>query len=236
MEESGCASNDPKQTDSLSPIGSFLREKRRTINTSNIEEFIDTIEEAKDESEPASRCAAKLLDRDIHIRSTAVDNQDGPLSRSLISTTSGALVSPHGIVGSSSEQIYFDGLEERVRNLETHMGIVVAPLDKSLAERVKVLEDKILKIEEFYPQIAAHVFNYGKAEVEASSRPGGRVSKMPGAFATAPALGKRDGPEEGDVDVGQGVDDSSLGELRRRMDELKSRLLKQAAKNKAKNL
>lgn len=236
MEEGGCASDDPKQTGGPSLIGSFLQEKRLAINTSNIEEFIDTIEGAEGEPEPASRCATKLIDRSVHIRSTAVDNQDGPLSRSLISTTSGALVSPHGIVGSSGESLHFDGLEERVRNLETHMGIVVAPLDKSLAERVKVLEDKILKIEEFYPQIAAHVFNYGKAEVEASSRPGGRVSKMPGAFTAAPALGKRDGPEEADVDVGQSVDDSSLGELRRRMDELKNRLLKQASKNKAKNL
>lgn len=236
MSEKGFVSEGSRQTDDPS-VESFLHDKRQTINASNVEEFIDTVEGAKGEPETA-RCAARLIDRNVHIRSTAVDNQDGPLSRSILSSTSGTLVSPHGTVAASGERVHFDGLEERVRNLETHMGIVVAPLDKSLAERVKVLEDKILKIEEFYPQIAAHVFNYGRAEVEASLRPGGRVSRMPGitTSTTASAVGKRDGPDEDEVDVDQGVDDSSLGELRRRMDELKSRLLKQAAKNKTQRL
>lgn len=161
-----------------SDMDAFLALKQAKTNASNQEEFIDTVAL---ESSDASRVRAKLLRTEEHIVSSVVDNQDGPLSRSVISSTSGKLISPHGNDQSWGPETKTSfHMDERVRNIETHMGIVVSPADRSLLDRIKVLEDKILKIEQFYPQIAAHVFNYGKAEVEASSRPGGRVSKLPG--------------------------------------------------------
>ncbi|PJF17806.1 hypothetical protein PSACC_02372 [Paramicrosporidium saccamoebae] len=207
-------------------IAAFIKDKGELIGRQNQEEFIETVE---DSGLPA-RLNTRLINKESHIRSSVVDNQDGPLSRSVISSTCGKLVSPHGIVVSHdiSDRPVFNGLEERVRNIETHLGIVVAPLDRSLVERVKVLEDKILKIEMFYPQIASRVFNYGRAEAEASARPGGRVSKLPGTTSNAASKKrvKEDAVQEVEEDS-DAVDDSSLGELKRRMSELRSRLLKQ---------
>lgn len=75
-------------------------------------------------------------------------------------------------------ELFEDGVDERVRNIETHFGILQPPANLTLMERVKILEDKMLKIEQTYPQIAVRCFNYGSAEVLASSRPGGRVSTL----------------------------------------------------------
>jgi hypothetical protein len=83
------------------------------------------------------------------------------------------------------------------------------------------LEDKILKIEQFYPQIAAHVFNYGQAEVEASTKPGGRISKLHSSLPN-----KKRAVVKDTKTLNENDDDSSLGELKRRMGELKTRLLK----------
>lgn len=110
-----------------------------------------------------SRTNPKLLERDKHMKTAVIDSQDRYLNRS--------------IVLENIRPTTFYAAEERVRNIETHLGIIVAPTDKSLYARIRILEDKILKIEQHYPQIAAHCFNYGKAEREASSKPGGRVSK-----------------------------------------------------------
>lgn len=206
-------------------VDSFLASKRAKVNASNQEEFIDTITM---ENTDASRTKTKALCRTDHIVSSVVDNQDGPLSRSVISSTSGKLISPHGYEqhGSTTTGSRLN-LEERVRNIETHMGIVVSPLERTLVDRIKVLEDKILKIEQFYPQIAAHVFNYGKAEVEASSRPGGRVSKVPGSGAHRRRARDQAAPEndEQEESVQQGSPRSDVtNELRKKILQLRNRL------------
>lgn len=208
-------------------VSALRSRKRAMIEASNIEEFI---EDKIETPESAARCNTRQLDRTIHIRTTAVDNQDGPLSRSIIASTSGKLVSPHGssTTATLNDQFHFDGLEERVRNIETHLGIVIAPIEKSLIERIKVLEDKILKIEELYPQIAAHVFNYGRAEVEASSKPGGRVSGRTGAKGAA-AASQKFASQTADNIAADFEEDSSLNELKRRMDDVRHRLLNKAS-------
>ncbi len=237
-------------------IDGFLKEKRQAIDASNVEEFID-VGSPLGHGLWSARLNARQLSQETHIRATVVDNHEGPLSRS-VGTTSGKLVSPHGGSMPSYDVALrdrehfgtFNALEERLRNVETHLGIVVAPIDRSLTERVKVLEDKILKIEQYYPQIAVHVFNYGQAEVDASSRPGGRVSRVPNApsggtkrraredasLGTQRQAGRPlqmydDCSEEADYckgpddEEGAAADGSSLGDLKRRMSELKQRLM-----------
>jgi hypothetical protein len=218
------------QTSLKQEIEEFVQSKRAAVNVSNQEEFLETVEDTGQ----AARTNTREIERESHIRASVVDNQEGPLSRSLIASTSGKLVSPHGVAVAfdGAERPVFNALEERVRNIETHLGIVVAPLDKSLVQRVKILEDKILKIEQFYPQIAAHVFNYGKAEVEASSKPGGRVSRIPGLSTggnkkrTRDEILQEEGGEDEELALNHQPDESSLGELKRRMNDVKSRLLK----------
>lgn len=198
-------------------IEDFISERTAYTAISNSEEFIDF-----NENESCSKVTTVKIDKTVHIQATVADNQDGPLQKS-ISTTSGMLVSPHHSIRDSQGAFKFNALEERVRNIETHVGIVLAPVDKSLSDRVKILEDKILRIEQYYPQIAAHVFNYGKAEAEASSRPGGRVSKLPKTSEKEDLKSKSKKQrrlEESSIDT------DSLDYLKKRMAQIKCDLLK----------
>lgn len=233
-------------------IDVFTKSSVQSVCRSNLEEFIDQ-EVVKNEAGSA-RTVAPSLDIDVYIPVIKADNQEGPLGCTIISSTISSLVSPHGVANStgggfSERPVQFNPLEERIRNIETHLGIVIAPIDQSLAQRVQVLEEKILRIECTYPQIASHVFNYGRAEVEASSRPGGRVSRAPGAPQSSSRKKNRPNSSNNGVlktkyvddDIGKsGLDDipenfgvsneESLEELKRRMEELKQRLLSKSTK------
>lgn len=133
--------------------------QRGIVNRNNQDEFVaHGLEASSARTHPAS------LDRSSHMKTAVVDNQDRILNRT--------------IMFAEEENKHFNAAEERIRNLETHLGLVTAPVDKDLYARIKTIEDKILKIEQLYPQIAAHCFNYGRAERVASTRPGGRVSKL----------------------------------------------------------
>ena len=93
-----------------------------------------------------------------------VENQDGPLARSV-----------NRVRASESNPV-----EERLKNLETHMGISTPSFPADVYMRLKVLEDKIMKIEEFFPQIALHNFNY--TGNESKFHKSGRVSRAPGFY------------------------------------------------------
>lgn len=204
----------------------FLHDSKLQITNNNQEEFLD--KEMADFL--PSRLSSKKLEQSEYIHTSVVDSQEGPLSRYTVSSTTGKLVSPHTSAVEQTGSFGVHPFEERVRNIESHCGIVEAPFDRTLAERVKILEDKILRIEHFYPQIATHVFNYGKAELEASNRPGGRVSKVPGLTNVKV---KRSKPEGEDVLTSQELpkNHQSLTSLKSRMAELKSRLLKKKKKS-----
>lgn len=133
------------------------------------------------------------------MKTAVIDNQDRFLTRSIASEV--------------PESKIFVAAEERIKNLETHLGIITAPCDKDLYTRIKAVEDKILKIEQHYPQIAAHCFNYGRAEKVASTRPGGRVSKID--------LNKR--PVAKKL---SGIEADSVQELHEKMVKLREKLVK----------
>lgn len=213
---------------STSDIDVFLKARNQMAVENNKEEFIDVFGE-----NVCARTHTAAIDTKTHIPLTLADNQEGPLSRSVIVSTTDHLVSPHGQIhglvdlSDRSKSSTFDCMEERVRNIETHLGIVLVPVDRSLMDRVKILEDKILRIEQFYPQIAAHVFNYGRAETQASNRPGGRVSRPAGSKSKKKSSkrSERDMASEGNGGGADADDLSSLSDLKRRMNALKSRLL-----------
>lgn len=146
-----------------------------------------------------ARTSALQVNRQEHIKTAVIDNQDRFLSRS---TTFDV-----------PESTYFVAAEERIHNIETHLGILTAPCDKGLFERIKILEDKILKIEQQYPQIAAHCFNYGQVEREASRRPGGRVSNP-------------DQKAKIKIRVPPSMDTTKVQEIQEKMLNLKKRLSK----------
>lgn len=138
-------------------IGSYILLQQQRSDVNNRVEFTCS------EDIECARTSAIQVSRQEHIKTAVIDNQDRFLSRSLNLD--------------KQEPLKFNAAEERLCNLESHLGILTAPCDKNLFSRIKAVEDKILKIEQQYPQIAAHCFNYGEMEREASRRPGGRVSK-----------------------------------------------------------
>lgn len=202
-------------------LSSFLHDRQHMIDETNQEEFQAPINRAHD----CARCSPSLVSDNIQV--LAADNREGPLSHSLIRSTRGKLVSPHGL---QSYTHSYGGigypltLGDRVETIENHLGFVTKTEERNLVDRIRIIEEKILKIEENYPQIAAHTFNYGKAEEEASRRPGGRVSR---ATPTAAALDV----EKWEDDEGRkpivDTDRTSLRtleELRRRMRTLRGKL------------
>lgn len=143
-------------------IADFIVERQKLLDSDNRDEF--SLPSHLDCSTSA-RTHPKSFDKTSHMKTAVIDNQDRLLNRSMIADDN------------VKRTKKFDAADERIQNLEGHLGIVTAHCDLDLYTRIKIIEDKILKIEQHYPQIAAHCFNYGRAEKEASRRPGGRVSK-----------------------------------------------------------
>jgi hypothetical protein len=197
-------------------IAAFQSEQRIHADRSNRSEFVDT--EKVELGNGCSRTSPASIDRKLQMKTAVVDNSDGPLIKSV----NQSLLYPFSELEThQSGGAFFCAAEERIRNLETHLGIVTVPIDKNLYERIKIVEDKILKIEQHYPQIAAHCFNYGKAEVDASYRPKGRVSHY---FQEEKSRKRRKQIKAEETKAMQ-LDDSSLQSLKNRMAQLKERLL-----------
>lgn len=142
-------------------ISEFITERQKILDDDNKGEFTQT---TLLDSSTSARTHPTNFDKSSHMKTAVIDNQDRLLNRSIV-------------VEDSKRSNIFNAAEERIGNIEGHLGIVTAHCDIDLYTRIKIIEDKILKIEQHYPQIAAHCFNYGRAEREASRRPGGRVSK-----------------------------------------------------------
>ncbi len=107
------------------------------------------------------------------IPSCVVDNHDGHLIRSLLKKN-------------STEN---DAVDERLKNLEHKFGITNSSTYSSdVYARLKILEDKILKIEEFYPQIAVHTMLYSDKD---SSIKSGRVTRVPGFYKDIRSIKKK---------------------------------------------
>lgn len=187
-------------------IDTYLDIRRQRSDALNKDEFSGTIFE--DDDDCSSRTNPKLLDRNKHMKTAVIDNQDRFLNRSIVTENKKASI--------------FVAAEERLRNIETHLGIVVAPIDKDMFTRIRILEEKILKIEQHYPQIAAHCFNYGKAEKEASSRPGGRVSK-PDHLEKSGILKKSS--KKGNLATSASSTSASIVDLKSKLSKLKEKLI-----------
>lgn len=156
----------------------FIQEKMDAVCKSNAVEFLDTTNKVE--------CARTTTIPFIGITKSTTNNDGGPLSSSI---SSSSLASPHAPTTTTSSTINIstttptitttlNPLEDRVRAMEKHLGFIIEPIDKDLNQRIKILEEKILRIEHQFPQIATNFFNYGQAEIRASSRPGGRISNL----------------------------------------------------------
>jgi hypothetical protein len=139
-------------------------------------------------TETTSSCArtdAKSLDRDVQMKYDVAKNEEGPLRRTIrVGATSQAVSNSEGkqrrttITEGSLSRERHPGLDERLVNIEKHLavrygkpyshslssqhvtnlGIVPSP-PQSLLDRLKFLEDHIIRLEKDYPPWAALHFN-----------------------------------------------------------------------------
>mgnify|MGYP005616129775 CR=1 FL=1 len=101
-----------------------------------------------------------------------------------------------------------DDIKERLTNLEGLLGVDGTKNDVLI--RLKILEDKMIRIEELYPQVAVRVFKYEQEAPKGT----GRLSKAPDLFTDNNA-------------AAQGNSQSAkIEEMKQRLSELRSALNK----------
>lgn len=116
-----------------------------------------------------------------------------------------------------------DYVEERLRNVENTLGIV-SPVQypSDVYARLKAIEDKIMRMEEFYPQIAAHLLNY---QDRTDNRLGGRITRAPGFYKELLITKKKKKTEEAPISVN--LDAAQASDiLKSKMEDLKNKLMK----------
>ncbi|KAH8548125.1 hypothetical protein BGW37DRAFT_508347 [Umbelopsis sp. PMI_123] len=134
-------------------IDNFIQAKKSEVDASNRTEFM----KRKEPGETDVTCArtdAREIDRSIQMKFDVVNNEDGPLARSLVTSAN------HVSLGSTMHK--GSGAEERLQNLEQHLNIVYKNNSRdsfSLFERMKIIEDTIIQIEQQNPLWAAVHFN-----------------------------------------------------------------------------
>lgn len=168
-------------------LDDYVRERKVEKVTLNRTEFVK--KEEKDTS------TSGLLDVKEYQRSVfAVDNSDAHwLAKSVI----------------PSELTIDEINRERVGKLEDLLKIPLKDCRLSINERLKVIEDKLLWIEEHYPQVASVCFDYSKDKKPMKK---GRVTNM--KQYSHPV----DVSADAEVDTGK--------QILRRMEELRSQLKK----------
>lgn len=167
-------------------ISSFLAQNRARNDTSNRAEFVYTPAEKKRQPNKdanssvadipsCARVDAKALDRDVQMKYDIAKNEEGPLSRTVKilepskakgkQKAGGSDSRMHTKVGfgQSQDDLTSDrhpGLDERLSNIEKHLAIRYVPSPpRFLLDRLKFLENHIVRLEKEYPPWAALHFN-----------------------------------------------------------------------------
>ncbi|ESK92047.1 hypothetical protein Moror_10331 [Moniliophthora roreri MCA 2997] len=168
-------------------ISEFLARKRANNDASNRNEFLLSIaqkraklsEDSEMSKEPSScaRTDAKYVNRECQMKYDIAKNEDGPLRRTMRSknkTEESDMqppVSTSKVLSSNSavEPMQIDSipttdrhhaLDERLTNIESHFAVRYVPSPPlNLLDRLKLLEDHIIRLEKDYPPWAAIHFS-----------------------------------------------------------------------------
>jgi len=139
-----------------------LAEKRRKLNESR---------DAEAASGPIPSCArtdAKMQNREIQMKYDIAKNEDGPLRKTMKATASEGVDGQHKFIRSLKDgedpsivaSEHHPGLDDRMRNIETHLAVRYVPsAPRSLLDRLRFLEDHVIHLEKEYPPWAALHFN-----------------------------------------------------------------------------
>ncbi|KIP06979.1 hypothetical protein PHLGIDRAFT_30226 [Phlebiopsis gigantea 11061_1 CR5-6] len=157
-------------------ISHFLAQNRARNDASNRREFLLSLAEKNqhlsevDGSETGgtgascARTDAKTQNRDIQMKYDIAKNEDGPLRKTMKrdheTSTDEATSSSKGKAYDEATADRYPGLDERLRNIETHVAVRYVPSPpRSLLDRLKFLEEHLVRLEKDYPPWAALHFN-----------------------------------------------------------------------------
>lgn len=149
-------------------IASFINRKREEINNSNVQDFIAVKPNVGDddkhgEDDDGMKCARvnstvyKINGSKGHLRVHRVKNEFGPQTTNyktalnkLMENSSPIKIKPDPDMPSTT--ILSSGIQERIMNAEAHLNVNGNSTTKSVFERLKAIEEKILYLETLSPE------------------------------------------------------------------------------------
>ncbi|KAI8372248.1 hypothetical protein EDC96DRAFT_500443 [Choanephora cucurbitarum] len=129
-------------------ITTFIQAKRNELDESNRTEFLSRHDLTTDDV-TCARTDAREINRNIQMKFDVVNNEDGPLARSL---------QVHHQKQTSSTDPNIPDMSERLQNLQDHLNVKIDTTAKppfTVHERIKILENTLMEIERQYPKWAA---------------------------------------------------------------------------------
>ncbi|KAI9308629.1 hypothetical protein BJ944DRAFT_259859 [Cunninghamella echinulata] len=143
-------------------IDTYIQAKQQDIDTSNRAEFLSR-SDPKGEDITCARADAREINRNIQMKFDIVNNEDGPIARSLVSNTTQSSSSTN-TNNNNNNNIMNNHIivDERLKNIESHLNVQFERNTNdpfTCMERIKILEDTLMDIERKYPKWAAVHFN-----------------------------------------------------------------------------
>ncbi|ORX50499.1 hypothetical protein DM01DRAFT_1095390 [Hesseltinella vesiculosa] len=144
-------------------ITNFIQTKRKDVDASNRAEFLNRPDPQEGEEVTCARVDAKEINRNIQMKLDVIENEDDPLARSTTTdkqrqaAAAAALVQPAAQADPAMELV-----KERLDNLEQHLHIKFEQHPDrpfTAMERIKIIENTIIDIENKYPLWASVHFN-----------------------------------------------------------------------------
>lgn len=138
-------------------IASFIGRKREEINSSNVNDFITEIQDDEMRCARVNSTVYRIKGSKGHLKVHRVKNESGPQTTNyktaldkLMENTSPVKIKPDPDMPFKSLS---SGVNERITNAEAHLNIGVNVLTpKSVFERLKAIEEKILYLETLSPE------------------------------------------------------------------------------------
>ncbi|KAI8341993.1 hypothetical protein BC941DRAFT_415055 [Chlamydoabsidia padenii] len=155
-------------------INTYIQAKQHDVDVSNRTEFLNR-PDPKGEDVTCARTDAREINRNIQMKFDIVNNEDGPLARSLVSTApeqqqeqqqerhqTMATIIDKERNNKHNKQVMTEVMEERLGNLESHLNVQFerhSTKPFTWMERISILETTLMDIERKYPTWAAVHFN-----------------------------------------------------------------------------
>ncbi|KAG2200870.1 hypothetical protein INT46_006432 [Mucor plumbeus] len=136
-------------------INTFIQAKQSELDESNRTEFLSR-HDPKADDVTCARTDAREINRNIQMKFDIVNNEDGPLARSLLA------FNDKSKSNETTETAVAADTTERLNNIEEHLNVKLDGTAKppfSVFERIKILENTLMEIERQHPTWAAVHFN-----------------------------------------------------------------------------